>query len=52
MAKKVSKNARTDRGKLPKREMVKVIKAIKSPKGSSYTFKEDIVDVADVNKYV
>lgn len=41
---KVSKNARTDRGKgAESKNMVKIIKAVKSSKSGSYTFKEKIV---------
>jgi len=41
---KVSKNARVDRGKGgDTKSMVKIIKAVKSPKSGSYTFKEKMV---------
>jgi hypothetical protein len=42
---KVSKNARVDRGKggAESKNMVKIIKAIKSTKSGSYTFKEKMV---------
>jgi hypothetical protein len=41
---KVSKNARTDRGKgVDAKSMVKIIKAVKSTKSGAYTFREKIV---------
>ncbi len=41
---KVSKNARTDRGKFSGgKDMVKVIVAVKNEKTGAYTFKEKVV---------
>ncbi|HMU97543.1 MAG TPA: DUF4295 family protein [Chitinophagales bacterium] len=42
---KVSKNSKVDRGKNigESKNMVKIIKAVKSAKGGSYAFKEKIV---------
>lgn len=52
MAKKVSKNAKVDRGNQLKRDMVKVIQAFKSSKSGAYTFKEDIVDADKVSTVI
>jgi hypothetical protein len=42
---KVSKNAKVDRGKNvgESKNMVKIIKAVKSTKSGAYTFKEKVV---------
>ncbi len=42
---KVSKNAKVDRGKNigESKNMVKIIKAVKSTKSGSYTFREKVV---------
>lgn len=50
---KVSKNARTNRGAdAGSKDMVKVIKAFKSKKSGSYTFKERIVHKDNVKAYL
>ncbi len=50
---KVSKNARTDRGQNQTgKDIVKVIKAIKSKKSSAYSFKEGFVHKDDVKKFL
>jgi hypothetical protein len=50
---KVSKNARTDRAKnVQEKNMVKVIKAIKSPKSGAYTFKEKVLHKDLVNQFM
>jgi hypothetical protein len=51
---KVSKNARTDRGKNTgeSKNMVKVIKAFKSPKSGSYGFTEKVVHKDKVKEFL
>ena len=50
---KVSKNARTDRGMNKEdKNMVKVIKAVKSKKSGSYTFNERILHKDDVDQFL
>lgn len=51
---KVSKNARTNRSQLTEeKNMVKVIKAVKSKKGgSSYSFNERILHKDDVDSFL
>ena len=47
---KVSKNARIHRGGQGGKDMVKVIKAVKSPKTGAYSFKERVVHKDNVDK--
>ena len=47
---KVSKNARVNRGTGGGKDMVKVIKAVKSAKSGAYTFKERVVHKDNVDK--
>jgi hypothetical protein len=47
---KVSKNARVNRGGGGGKDMVKVIKAVKSQKSGAYTFKERVVHKDNVEK--
>ena len=47
---KVSKNARVNRGMQGGKDMVKVIKAVKSAKSGAYTFKERVVHKDNVEK--
>ena len=47
---KVSKNARIHRGQQGGKDMVKVIKAVKSSKTGAYTFKERVVHKDNVDK--
>ena len=50
---KISKNARTDRGlNRQEKNMVKVIKAVKSKKGGSYSFQEKIIHKDDVKTFL
>jgi hypothetical protein len=50
---KVSKNARTDRTKnVQEKNMVKVIKAIKSPKTGAYTFREKVIHKDLVSQFM
>ncbi len=50
---KVSKNARTDRGKFSGgKNHVKVIIAVKSPKTGAYTFKETVVHKDTVDETI
>lgn len=52
MAKKVSKNSRTDRGNnADAKNFVKVIKAVKSDKSGSYTYREKIIHKDNVKDY-
>ena len=52
MAKKVSKNARTDRGNnADAKNFVKVIKAVKSEKTGAYTYREKIVHKDNVKEF-
>lgn len=50
---KVSKNAKTDRGKnVVEKNMVKVIKAVKSSKSGAYTFKEKVIQKDLVSQFM
>jgi hypothetical protein len=52
MAKKVSKNARTDRGNTgDAKSFVKVIKAVKSEKTGAYTYREKIIHKDNVKEF-
>ena len=52
MAKKVSKNARTDRGNTADaKSFVKVIKAVKSEKTGAYTYREKIIHKDNVKEF-
>jgi len=52
MAKKVSKNARTDRGNnADAKAFVKVIKAVKSEKTGAYTYREKIIHKDNVKEF-
>jgi len=50
---KISKNARTDRGKFSgEKNLVKVVKAFKSSKSGSVAFKEKVMHQAKVNDFL
>lgn len=50
---KVSKNSKTNRGQNQTgKDIVKVIKAVKSKKSDSYAFKEGFVHKDDVKKFL
>jgi hypothetical protein len=50
---KVSKNAKTDRGKnVQEKNMVKVIKAVKTGKSGAYTFKEKMMHKDLVSQFM
>lgn len=50
---KVSKNAKTNRGQNQTgKNIVKVIKAVKSKKTGSYSFKEGFINKDDVKKFL
>ena len=47
MAKKVSKNQRTNRGQVPQRQMAKIVMAVKKDNGQ-YSYRSKVVDAATV----